>query len=332
MRRRGFIHLLGGVLAAPALSPLAARTQQLNAPRIGYLSDESEAPHRFNSRDSVLGALRKIGYVDGRNIFIEYRFAKGRVDRLPALAAELAAIPVDIIFSIGTLASKAAIAATATIPIVFARVADPIGSKLVAGLARPGGNVTGVTVLTMDLAQKRLELLKQAVPGVRRIAVLHEQDFPPGDTELKQFAAAAEHLGVEIHSVGVHPPNAAAVEEALPEIMNSSPQAICVGSSGWLEDVYQATLALAFKCHLPALYVRREYVEAGGFMSYGVNYPAMYAISVEYISRILKGAKPADLPVQQPVKIELVLNLKTARGLGLSFPLDLQVAADEAIE
>ena len=246
MRRRSFIHLLGGVVAAPALSPLVARTQQLKIPRIGYLSDESEAPHRFNSRDSVLDALHKLGY-ERTNINIEYRFAEGRVDRLPAFAAELVAIPVDIIFAIGTLASKAAIAATATIPIVFARVADPVGSKLVAGLARPGGNVTGVTVLTMDLSEKRIELLKQAVPGVQRIAVLHEQDFPPGDTELKQFAAAAEHLGVEMRSVGVHPPNPAALEAAFPEIMNWSPQALCVGSSGWFEDVYQDTLALAFK-------------------------------------------------------------------------------------
>jgi putative tryptophan/tyrosine transport system substrate-binding protein len=332
VRRRGFIHLLGGVLASPAFSPLVARTQQLKIPRIGYLSDESEAPHRFNSRDSVLDALGKLGYVDRRNINIDYRFAKGKADQLPALAAELVAIPVDIIFAVGTLASKAAIAATPTIPIVFARVADPLGSKLVAGLARPGGHVTGVTVLTMDLAQKRIELLKQAVPGIQRIAVLHEQGFPPGDTELKQFAAAAEHLGVEMHSVGVRPPDPAAVEAALPEIMSWSPQAFCVGSSGWLEDVYTDTLALASKSHLATLYVRREYVEAGGLMSYGANYPAMYAISVDYVSRILKGAKPADLPVQQPVKIEFVLNLKTAKALGLNFPIDLQVAADEVIE
>jgi len=257
MRRREFITLFGGAVAAPMLSTLAARAQQVEKiPKIGYLSDESNAPHRFNSRDTVLDALRGFGFVDGRNIVIEYRYAAGRVERLPSLAAELSAIPVDIIFSVGTLASKAAIAATRTTPIVFARVADPVGSGLVAGLARPGGNATGVTVLSGDLAEKRLELLKQTVPGQTRIAVLHEQDFPPGDVELKQLITAAGLLGVEIHAVGVHPPDAAALEKAFPEIMKGSPAALYVGTSGWFEDVYQNTLSLAFKCRLPALYVQ----------------------------------------------------------------------------
>jgi putative tryptophan/tyrosine transport system substrate-binding protein len=333
MKRREFITLLGGTLTGAMLTPLVTRAQQTQKlPRIGYLSDESEAPHRFNSRDTVLNALRDLGYVDGRNVIIEYRYAAGKVDRLPALAAELSAMPVNVIFSVGTVASKAAVAATSTIPIVFARVGDPVGTGLVASLARPGSNATGLSLLTRDLAEKRLELLKQAVPGISRIALLHELGFLPGDLELSQLKSAAGHLNLETDAVGVRPPDGNAVEEAFAEIMKGSPQAMYVGSSGWFEDVYEHTLNLALKTRLPALYVRREYVEAGGFMSYGVNYPEMYRLAATYIARILKGAKPTDLPVQEPVKIELVINLKTAKALSLKVPLDLQVAADDVIE
>jgi putative tryptophan/tyrosine transport system substrate-binding protein len=334
MRRRDLITLLGGTLTGAALSSLVARAQQTERlPRIGYLSDESEAPtNPFNSRHSVLKALRGLGYADGKNIVIEYRYAAGKVSRLPALAAELSAMPVDVIFSVGTVASKAAVAATSTIPIVFARVGDPVGSGLVASLARPGANATGMSLLMTDLAEKRLELLKQAVPGISRIALLHEVGFLPGDLEFTLLKTAAGQLNLEMDAVGVRPPDGAAVENALAEIMKGSPQALYVGSSGWFEDVYEHTLNLAFKTRLPALYVRREYVEAGGFMSYGVNYPEMYQLAAAYIVRILKGAKPADLPVQEPVKIELLINLETAKALGIRVPLDLQVAADEVIE
>jgi putative ABC transport system substrate-binding protein len=328
VERRTFLGVIaGGFLAAP----LAAEALQAGkAPRIGYLSDEMTAPHPFHSHDSVLGRLREHDYTEERNIVIEYRYAAGQPEQLPSLAAELTALPVDLIFAVGTPAARAALAATRTIPIVFSRIGDPVGLGLVAGLARPGGNATGVAVLTTDLGGKRLELLKNEVPGLTRIAVLHEQNFPPGELELKQLSAAARSLQVQLHTVGVR--TLAALEGALPEIMKESPQALFVGSSGWFEDNHRLITDLALKSRLPALYVRREYAEVGGLISYGVNYREMYRTAADYIARILKGAKPADLPVQQPTKIELVINLKTAKTLGLTIPPSLLQRADQLIE
>jgi putative ABC transport system substrate-binding protein len=329
MRRREFLTIVGGASAWP----LAARAQgPRTLPRIGYLSDETEGLHPFNSYSSVLDALRKRGYEDGRNIIIEYRYAAGRVERLPSLAAELAALPVDIIFCVGTVASKAAVAATATIPIVFSRIGDPVRYGLVAALARPGGNATGATILATDLAEKRLQLLKQMVPEATRVAVLHEQNFGPGDIELKQLVTAAPLLGLQIHAVGVAPPEPSALEAALPDLIKESPEALFVASSGWFEDVYQHALGVASKTRLPAMYVRGEYVEAGGLMSYGVNFPDMFRSAVDYVAKILKGAKPSDLPVWQPVKIELVINLRTSKALNLTVPPSLLVFAERTIE
>jgi putative ABC transport system substrate-binding protein len=299
---------------------------------MGYLSDETEGPHPFNSYASVLDGLRKLGYEDGRNITIEYRYAAGKAERLPSLAVELAALPVDIFFTVGSSAAKAAVAATVTIPIVFSRVGDAVLYGLVASLPRPGRNATGVTLLTHDLAEKRLELLKEMVPGVTRVAVLEEQNFAPGDIELRQVVAAARLLDLQIHAVRAGPPDPAVFEAAVANIMNASTGALFVGSSGWFEDVYQHTLGLVLKSRLPALFVRREYVEAGGLMSYGVNYPDMYRSAVDYVGRVLKGASPADLPVQQPVKVELVMNLKAAKALGLEIPPKVLALADEVIE
>jgi putative ABC transport system substrate-binding protein len=202
---------------------------------------------------------------------------------------------------------------------------------LVAGLARPGGNATGVSFLTTDLAGKRLELLKDAVRGLTRVAVLYEQNFPPGELELKELTAAARSLEMQLHAVGV-PRYLAALQGALPDIMKESPQALFVGSSGWFEDNHREILDLAIKSRLPALYVRGEYVEAGGLISYGAKYGEMYRIGAEQIARILKGTKPADLPVQQPVRIELLINVKTAKALDLTIPPLLLARADEVIE
>jgi putative tryptophan/tyrosine transport system substrate-binding protein len=330
MRRREFIGLAGGAAVA---WPLAARAQTSQTlPKIGYLSDETEGPHPFNSHASVLDSLRKLGYEEGRNVAIEYRYAAGRVERLPSLAAELAALPVDVILSVGTVATKAAVAATKTIPIVFSRIGDPVRYGLVASLSHPGGNATGAALLTTDLAEKRLQLLKEMVPGVTSIAVLHEQNFAPGDIEVKQLEAAAAVLNLEVHAMGAAPPEPGALDAVLPDLMKDSPGALFVGSSGWFEDVYQHTLGVASKSHLPALYVRAEYVDAGGLMSYGVNYPDMYRSVVDYLGKILKGAKPADLPVWQPEKIELVINRRTAKALNLSLPLSLVGFAERIIE
>ena len=329
MRRREFLTIVGGASAWP----LAARAQRARTlPRIGYLSDETEGPHPFNSYSSVLDSLRKLGYEDGRNITIEYRYAAGKVERLPSLATELSALPVDIIFSVGTVASKAAVAATATIPVVFSRIGDPVRYGLAASLARPGGNATGAALLTTDLAEKRLQLLQQMVPGVTRVAVLHEQNFGPGDIELKQIATAAPLLGLQIHATGVAPPEPSALEAALPDLIKESPEALYVGSSGWFEDVYPHTLGVASKTRLPAIYVRGEYVEAGGLISYGVNYPDMYRSAVDYVAKILKGANSSDLPVWQPAKVELVINLRTSKALDLTVPPSLLAFAERTIE
>ena len=328
MRRREFITLLGSAAAA---LPLTARAQQpAKLPRMGYLSDEGATPHLFHSHDPVLGGLHERGYDDGRNIVIDYRYAAGKAEQLPSLAAELAALPVNVILAVGTPAARAAIAVTRTIPIVFARIGDPVGYGLVASLARPGGNATGVSVFVAELAEKRLQLLTEAALGHTRIAVLYELNFPPGEVELKQITAAAESLKVQVHAVGVR--NLAALEEALPDLMKESPGALFVGSSVQFEDHPQQIVDLALKTRLPTLYIRREFAEIGGLISYGVSFRDQYRTAADYIARILKGANPADLPVQQPVKIELVINLKTARALDLNIPPSLLVRADEVIE
>jgi putative ABC transport system substrate-binding protein len=328
MQRREFISLLG---SATAMWPLAGRAQQpAKLPRIGYLSDEGATPHLFHSHDPVLSGLHERGYDDGRNIVIEYRYAAGKAEQLPSLAAELAALPVNVILAVGTPAARAAIAVTRTIPIVFARIGDPVGYGLVTSLARPGGNATGVSVFVAELAEKRLQLLTEAALGNTRIAVLYELNFPPGEVELKQITAAAESLKVQVHAVGLR--NLATVEEVLPNLMKESPGALFVGSSVQFEDHPRQIVDLAFKTRLPALYIRREFAEIGGLISYGVSFRDQYRTAADYIARILKGANPADLPVQQPVKIELVINLKTAKALGLTVPANLLARADEVIE
>jgi putative ABC transport system substrate-binding protein len=327
MRRRKFIALLGGAAAWP----LAGRAQQTRRLlRIGFLSDQSERPHPFNARDYFLKRLRELGYQDQGNVVIEYRYAAGELNRLPVLASELAALPVDVLIAIGTPASKEAVTATGKIPIVFSRVADPVASGLVKSLAYPGGNATGTTVITSDLAEKRHALLKEAVPEVSRIGVVHEKNFQPGDAELKQLLAVAPRLGLEISAV--EPPLAATLDAALKEIVQASARGLFIGSSGWFEDLYQNTLDLANKSRLPALYVRPEFVRAGGLMSYGPDWGQMYRIAADYVDRILKGAKPAELPVQQPTTIKLLINLAAAKATNLDMPPTLLARADEVIE
>lgn len=333
MRRREFITLLGG---ATVVWPIAARAQQTGkVPRIGYLSDEPPNPDLFHSRDYILARLHQRGYDDGRNVIVDYRYADGKAELLPSLATDLVAIPVDLIVAIGTPASRAALAATRTIPIVMARIGDPVGYGLVSSLARPGGNATAVSVFTQELAQKRLEVLKDAVPGLSRIAALYQPNFPPSENELKQFTAAAPALNVQVYPVAVGGP--ASLTESSPDIvsdiMSKSPQALFVASSLLFELMYPSQIVdLAFKSGLPALYVRREYVEIGGLMSYGVPYAEMCRTAADYIAKILEGEKAGELPVQLPVKIELVVSLKAAKALGVTIPPLLLARADEVIE
>ena len=326
MRRREFISLVG----SGAVLPFAIPTAQGKVPTLGYLSDEGTGAHPFRSHGYVLEALRKLGYVDGQNIRIEYRNVNAQVNKLPSAAAELAALNVDIIFAVGTPAVKAALGATKTIPIVFSRIGDPLGAGLVPNLNRPGGNVTGVAVGTTDLPGKRIQILKDLVSGLTRVAVLHEPKFLVAQLEVKQLIALAPSLNVEFYFVGAD--TLEALEGAADQIMKGSPQALFVGSSGWFEDVYQLPINAAAKTHLPALYVRREFVDAGGLVSYGVSYGDMYRRAADFIDRILKGAAPGDLPVEYPVKMELVINRKTARSLGLTLPLSVVTTADVIFE
>jgi putative tryptophan/tyrosine transport system substrate-binding protein len=333
MRRRDFVKIIAGSAAA---WPFAARAQHTGKlPRIGYLSDEPPNPNVFHSRDYILDRLHRRGYDDGRNIIVDYRYADGKAELLPSLATDLVAIPVDLIVAVGTLASRAARAATTTIPIVMARIGDPVGYGLVSSLARPGGNATAVSVFTQELAQKRLEVLKDAVPGLSRIAALYEPNFPASENELKQFMAAAPGLNAQVHPVAVGRPSF--LKESSPDIVSDitskSPQALFVVSSLLFELMYPSQIVdLAFKTGLPALYVRREYVEIGGLMSYGVSYAEMCRTAADDIAKILEGEKAGELPVQLPVKIELVVNLKAAKALGITVPLPLLGRADEVIE
>jgi putative ABC transport system substrate-binding protein len=320
-----------GFASIPLFCPALACAQQLEKlARLGYLSDEGPTPHLFHSHDWILDGLRQQGYIEGQNIAIEYRYAAGKAERLPSLAAELVAVPVDIIVTVGSPAARAAVAATKTIPIVMSRVGDPVAYGLVASLARPGGNATGVSLLTHDIAGKRAEILKNGVPGLTRLAILHDLTFPPAPIELKQITEAAASLKVQVHVVDV--PGPTALEGAFPEVMKESPQALFVGSVAWFEDHPQQVVDFALKTRLPALYVRREFAEIGGVMSFGINYRDMYRMAADYVVKILNGEKPAELPIWNPTKVELVINLKTATALGLTMSPILLARAEDVID
>jgi putative ABC transport system substrate-binding protein len=328
--RRVFIGTVaGGLLAAP----FGAEAQQApRVARIGYLAtDLSAAPHL---REAFLQGLRDLGYVEGRNLLIEYRDAEGKLERLPALAAELVALKVDVIFAGGgTPSSLAAKQATRTIPIVFPTAADPVTSGLVTSLARPGGNVTGLSAFSPELVGKRLELLKQAVPGVSRVAVLWQ---PGGQGErtdkdmLKRADVAARALGVRLQVVEVRGP--ADFDRAFSVMTKARAGALTVLPSNIFSNERRRLVDLAAKNRLPAVYPWREFVDAGGLMAYGANRADGYRRAATYVDKILKGAKPADLPVEQSTKFELVINLKTAKALGLTIPPSLLARADEVIQ
>jgi putative ABC transport system substrate-binding protein len=329
MERRTFMGMLaGGLLAAP----LAAEAQQAaKVPRIGYLGDtRSATPHL---REAFLQGLRDLGYVEGGNLVIEYRSAEGKFERYPALAAELVALEVDVILAGSTPAAVAAKQATRTLPIVFAATRDAVGSGLVTSLARPGGNVTGLSLLAPELVGKRLELLKQAVPGVTRVAVLWQAGGQVERTEkdmLKGADVAARALGVRLQVVEARGP--ADIDRAFSDMTRARAGALAVLGGTMFSNERRRLVDLAATNRLPAVYGFREYVDAGGLMSYGANLANLYRRAATYVDKILKGAKPADLPVEQPTKFELVINLKTAKALGLTIPPSLLGRADQVIE
>jgi putative ABC transport system substrate-binding protein len=327
--RREFIGTLAvGLFTAPRASDAQ---QGAKVPRIGWLqADLAPNPH---IQEAFLQGLRDLGYVEGRNLVIEYRDAEGKPERLPALAAELVALKVDVIEAGGTPAALAAKEATRTLPIVFVGAADPVTSGLVTSLARPGGNVTGLSNLAPELVGKRLEQLKQAVPGVSRVAVLWQ---PGGQGErtrqdmLQGAEVAARALSVRLQLVETRGPDE--FDRAFSDMTRARAGALTVLPSVLFFNERRRLVDLAAKNRLPAVYPWREGVDAGGLMAYGPNLADLYRRAATYVDKILKGAKPADLPVEQPTKFELIINLKTAKALGLTIPQSVLVRADQVIE
>ena len=329
MDRRAFLAGTGVVLLA---SPLAAEAQQAaKVPRIGYLSTNLAAnPHL---PEAFRQGLRDLGYVEGRNLVIEYRDAEGKLERLPALAAELVALKVDVIVTSTTVGVLAAKQATKTLAIVFAAVGDPVASGLVTSLARPDGNVTGLSALSPELIGKCLELLKQAVPRVSRVAALWEPGVLGERTDkdmLKGADVAARALGVRLQVVEVRGP--ADFDRAFSDMTRARAGALIVLGGTMFIIEHRRLADLAAKNRLPAVYPLRQFVDAGGLMAYGPNVADLYRRAATYVDKILKGAKPGDLPVEQPTKFELVINLKTAKTLGLTVPQSLLLRADEVIQ
>jgi putative ABC transport system substrate-binding protein len=329
MERRRFIEVIaGGLLTAP----FAAEAQQATkVARIGYLATNLTGnPH---GREAFRQGLRDLGYVEGRNVVIEYRDADGKIERLPALAAELIALKVDVIVTASTVAGLAAKQATRTLPVVFAVAADPVTEELVTSLARPGGNVTGLSFFAPELVGKCLEQLKQTVPAVTRVAVLWHPGALGKRTEkdmLKEAEVAARALGVQLQVVEARGPEN--FDRAFSDMTRARANALMVLTSSMFFGERRRLVDLAAKNRLPAVYTWREFVDAGGFISYGPNLAHLYRRAATYVDKILKGAKPGDLPVEQPTKFELVINLKTAKALGLTIPPSLLQRADEVIQ
>jgi putative ABC transport system substrate-binding protein len=329
MDRREFIGTLAGGLV---VAPFAAEAQQAaKVARIGFLT-LNLAPN-LHLREAFLQGLRDLGYVEGRNVEIEYRDAEGRPERLPALAAELVALKVDVILAGGTPQALAAKQATRTLPIVFTAAPDPVTDGLVTSLARPGGNVTGLSNIAPELVGKRLELLKQAVPGVSRVAVLWHPGGTGERTEkdmLKGAEVAARALGVRLQFLEARGP--ADFDRAFSDMTRARAGALTSLGGTMFFNERRRLVDLAAKNRLPAVYPQREFVDAGGLMAYGPNIADVFRRAATYVDKILKGTKPGDLPVEQPTKFELVINLKTAKALGLTIPQSLLGRADQVIQ
>jgi putative ABC transport system substrate-binding protein len=334
-RRRFLLTSLAGAFAVPLV---AVAQSARNVPRIGYLSPSSPSdPERLASPFGERGlaafrqGLRDLGYVEGQNIAIEYRWAEGRFERLPDLAAELVRLKVDVIVSVVTQATLAAKNATRTIPIVLVAAGDPLGSGLVANLAHPGGNVTGPSSMYADLAGKQLELLKETVPKVSRVAVLWNPANAAWQAQmLRQTEIAARALGLQVQLLKARGPDE--LEGAFAAMTRERASALLVQVDVIFALHARRIADLAAKRRVPAMYGSREHVEVGGLMSYAPNVPDLFRRAATYVDKILKGAKPADLPVEHPTKFELVVNLKTAKALGLTIPPSLLLRADQVIE
>ena len=315
-----------------AVAAIAEAQQAKKVPRIGYLTGSS--PSARSARIEAFGqGLRELGYVEGKNIVIEYRYAEGKLDRMTELAADLVRLNVEVIVTGGPLVTRAAKEATTTIPIVMTQDADPVGSGFVASLARPGGNITGLSTLSPEINGKRLELLKEIVPKLSRVAVLGTSTRPGTAQELKEVELAAGAFGVKLQYLDVLDPKD--IETAFRAASKERVDAVLMLVSGGVVDAHRTTIVeLAVKTRLPVIYGTggRAFVEADGLMTYGVNINDLDRRAATYVDKILKGTKPADLPVEQPTKFELVINLKAAKQIGLTIPPNVLARADRVIK
>ena len=315
------------IIAFLSAGPVAEAQQPARSPRIGILLPPSAS---FNSArvEAFRQRLRELGYVEGKNIFFEYRYAEGKLERLPDLAAELVRLKVDVIVAAGP-AGPAAKKATATIPIVFATFANPVGSGLVSSLARPGGNITGLSLMTPDLDGKRLELLKESFPKVARVAFLWMPSGSMGNVPLKDMEAAAKALGVKLQSLEVR--SLDDFESAFARAKRDGAQALITYPGPLINTQQRQVFDFAAKNRLPAMYPNSEFVEAGGLMSYSPNYTDLFRRAADFVDKILKGTKPADIPVEQPMKFEFIVNLKTAKQIGVTIEPNVLVRANRVI-
>jgi putative tryptophan/tyrosine transport system substrate-binding protein len=327
MRRKFFGFALGAMLLALCFP--AAAQQPARIHRIGILIPSS-ASFLSARVEALRQGLRALGYVEGKNILIEYRYAEGKGERLPDLAAELVQLKVDVIVTAGPGATLAAKKASATIPIVFAAANDPVGTGLVSSLARPGGNITGLSTMTPDLDGKRLELLKEAFPKVARMAFLWEPGGTRGNLALTEMEAAAKALGLKLISLEVR--SLDDFEGAFARAKKERAQALITTTGALINTQQRRVLDFAAKNRLPAIYHYSEFVEAGGLMSYAPNQADLWRRAADYVDKILKGAKPADIPVEQPTKFEFVVNLKTAKQIGVAIPSSVLARADRVIK
>jgi len=325
IRRRDFIALLGGAAAWP----LAARAQQPKVYRIGLLETVSVTLNSANY-NALRQGLRELGYVEGQNLVIDYRSADGRAGRFPDLATELVRRNVDLMITRGTLAALAAKNATATIPVVMTASGDPFGTHLVASLARPGGNLTGLSSAVRDLYGKRVEMLKEMMPAAAVIAGFFNLSNPVSPLEWKEAETATQLIGLRPLLFDVR--NVDDIHRAFDAASRERNMALVIGLDTVTQEHRKMITELAAKHRLPAIYAAREFINAGGLALYGVSYPDLYRRAATYVDRIFKGAKPADLSVEQPTRFELVINLKTAKALGLTVPDTLLARADEVIE
>ena len=313
------------------VGPLAAEAQAGEVARVGYINPGYPSdPIRLRRFEAFRQGLRELGYVEGRNIAIESRWAEGNYDRYPAFAADLVRLKVHVIVTVGGAATKAAKQVTATIPIVMSLVTEPVESGLVSSLARPGGNVTGTSMMASDLAGKQFEMLKQAVPKASRVALLWNPANPGGAAQLREAKTAARALGLRLQALEARAPQE--IDSAFAAMTRERADALVVLGDAILYNQRKQIAELAAKSRLPSASALREYAEAGGLIAYGTDSLDLERRSTAFVDKILKGAKPADLPVEQPTKFELVINLKTAKALGLMIPQSILVLADEVIQ